>query len=178
MRPDRARLEELAAGIRLLVLDVDGVMTDGQLHYDPDGREYKSFNVRDGYGIVRALKEGIEVAVISGRPSRSAAGRMRELGVRHVWLGVPEKGVIFDELLARLDLPASAAACVGDDVPDLPLLTRAGLAIAVGDAHPDILPAVHWQTTAPGGRGAVREVCDLLHAAMPADRRATPPAGG
>jgi 3-deoxy-D-manno-octulosonate 8-phosphate phosphatase (KDO 8-P phosphatase) len=154
-----------AAGIRLLVLDVDGVMTDGRLHYDAEGREFKTFNVRDGYGIRRAIDAGIEVAVISGRRSQSAAGRMAELGIRHVMLGRDDKAAALEELLARTGIPAASAACVGDDAPDLPVMARVALPIAVADCHLSIAHAAAWRTTLPGGAGAVREVCDLLLAA-------------
>jgi 3-deoxy-D-manno-octulosonate 8-phosphate phosphatase (KDO 8-P phosphatase) len=159
-----------AAAVRLLVLDVDGVMTDGRLHYDAEGREFKSFHVRDGYGIRRVMDAGIEVAVISGRRSQSAAGRMAELGIRHVMLGREDKAAAFDELLARLGVGAESVACVGDDLPDLPIMQRAALPVAVADCHASILPAAAWRTTLPGGAGAVREVCDLLLAAR-ASRR-------
>lgn len=159
---DEASLRAAAARVRLLVLDVDGVMTNGQLHYDADGREFKTFHVRDGFGIVRALAAGLEIAVISGRASGAAAGRMGELKIRHVFLGCDDKLAAFDGLLHQLGLSPDQVACVGDDVPDLPILGRAGLAIAVADAHPEVLAAAHWCTRLPGGRGAVREVCDLL----------------
>lgn len=154
-----------AAAIRLLILDVDGVMTDGRLHYDADGREFKTFHVRDGYGLKRVMAAGIEVAVISGRRSQSAAGRMAELGIRHVMLGRDDKAAALDELLGRTGIPASAAACVGDDGPDLPVMTRVALPIAVADSHACIAHAAAWRTSLPGGAGAVREVCDLLLAA-------------
>lgn len=167
--PDAA-LQRRAAGVRLLVLDVDGVMTDGRLYYDADGREFKSFHVRDGYGIKRLMEAGVTVAVISGRRSQSAAGRMAELGIRHVMLGREDKDRALDELLAGLGVPASAAACVGDDAPDLPVMRRVGLPIAVADCHASVAGAAAWRTSLPGGAGAVREVCDLLLAA-----RANPP---
>jgi 3-deoxy-D-manno-octulosonate 8-phosphate phosphatase (KDO 8-P phosphatase) len=154
-----------AAGIRLLVLDVDGVMTDGRLHYDAEGREFKTFNVRDGYGIRRVMDAGIEVAVISGRRSQSAAGRMAELGIRHVMLGRDDMAAAIEELLTRLGIPAVQAACVGDDAPDLPIMARVGLPIAVADCHASVLDAAAWRTSLGGGAGAVREVCDLLLAA-------------
>lgn len=157
-----AELRERAAGIRLLVLDVDGVLTDGRLHYDAEGREFKSFHVRDGYGIRQVMAAGITVAVISGRASRSTAGRMAELGVRHVLLGRDDKAVAFDELLGALALPVSCAACIGDDEPDLPVMRRVALPIAVADCHPSVSTVAAWHTTLPGGAGAVREVCDLL----------------
>jgi 3-deoxy-D-manno-octulosonate 8-phosphate phosphatase (KDO 8-P phosphatase) len=157
-----AELKRRAAALRLLVLDVDGVMTDGQLHYDADGREFKTFHVRDGYGIRRLLGAGIAVAVISGRRSGAATGRMRDLGIEHALLGREDKGAALTELLERTGATAATTGCVGDDAPDLPVMERVALAIAVADCHPVILPAAAWQTTSPGGRGAVREVCDLL----------------
>lgn len=162
---DQAQLLALAARVRLLVLDVDGVMTDGRLHYDAEGREFKSFNVRDGYGIRRIMDAGITVAVISGRPSRAAAGRMAELGIRHVLLGCDDKATALDQLLAATGLPADSAACIGDDAPDLPVMQRVALPIAVADCHPSVAGAAAWRTALPGGKGAVREVCDLLLAA-------------
>ncbi|MCC5794915.1 MAG: HAD-IIIA family hydrolase [Chromatiales bacterium] len=158
-------LLERAARVRLLVLDVDGVLTDGRLHYDADGREFKSFHVRDGLGLRRCMQGGIEVAVISGRRSPATEARMSELGVRHVLLGHEDKRSAWDTLLAQLAVAAEDTACVGDDLPDLPLLERAGLAIAVADAEAALREASHWVTTRRGGRGAVREVCDLLLAA-------------
>ncbi len=154
-----------AAGVRLLILDVDGVLTDGRLHYDPDGREFKTFHVRDGFGLKRIIEAGIEVAVISGRSSGSAAGRMAELGIRHVLLGREDKSAALDELLAKLGVDAGSAACVGDDAPDLPVMRRVALPVAVADCHPSVLTVAAWQTSLPGGAGAVREVCDLLLAA-------------
>lgn len=158
-------LLERAARVRLLVLDVDGVLTDGRLYYDAEGREFKSFHVRDGLGLKRCMQAGIAVAVISGRRSRATETRMSELGVRHVMLGHDDKRAAWDGLLARLGIAAADTACIGDDLPDLPLLERAGLAIAVADAEAPLLEASHWVTSRPGGRGAVREACDLLLAA-------------
>lgn len=162
---DDAELLRRAEAIRLLILDVDGVMTDGRLHYDASGREFKSFHVRDGFGIKRVMEAGVTVAVISGRQSQSAAARMAELGIRHVLLGREDKAAAVEELLAQLGIGADSAACVGDDVPDLPVMNRVALPIAVADCHEAILSAAAWRTTLPGGAGAVREVCDLLLAA-------------
>lgn len=147
------------------MLDVDGVLTDGTLLYDAEGREAKSFHVRDGYGIKRLQEAGVTVAVISGRRSAAAAARLAELGVLHAHLGRDDKRHVFDDLLARLDIPPQQVACVGDDVPDLEIMGPAALGITVPDAHPEVLRAADWVTTAGGGRGAVREVCDLLLAA-------------
>jgi 3-deoxy-D-manno-octulosonate 8-phosphate phosphatase (KDO 8-P phosphatase) len=159
------RHRAVAAGIRLLVLDIDGVLTDGQIHYDAAGREFKSFHVRDGYGIVALQKAGVAVAVISGRGSRASRARLRDLGIRHAVLEAGDKAAALAAVLRATRVPATALAAVGDDLPDRPVLTRAALAVAVADAHPDIHACVHARTRLPGGRGAVREVCDLLLAA-------------
>jgi 3-deoxy-D-manno-octulosonate 8-phosphate phosphatase (KDO 8-P phosphatase) len=163
LSPDvRAR----AARIRLAIFDVDGVMTDGRLFFDDAGREYKSFHVRDGHGIKLLLQSGVEVAVISGRSSPNVAHRMASLGLRHVYLGQDDKLAAFETLCRDLGLAAEQVAHVGDDLIDLCLLSRVGLAVAVADAHPALLPHVHWQTAAGGGQGAAREVCDLILAAQ------------
>jgi 3-deoxy-D-manno-octulosonate 8-phosphate phosphatase (KDO 8-P phosphatase) len=151
--------------IRLLVLDVDGVMTDGRLRYGSAGETEKSFHVRDGYGIRSVLAAGIAVAVISGRESAAVSRRCQELGIRHVHQGIDDKAAVLAQLLASLDIPARQCACVGDDEPDVPLLNEAGLAVAVADAHPGALAIAHRRTRLPGGAGAVREVCDWLLAA-------------
>jgi 3-deoxy-D-manno-octulosonate 8-phosphate phosphatase (KDO 8-P phosphatase) len=148
--------------IRLLVLDVDGVLTDGRLYFGARGEALKVFHVRDGHGIVALRRAGLEVAVISGRRSPMVRARCRELGVRHVYQGVPDKGATLARLLARLKLPRSAVACVADDLPDLPLMRGVALTFAVADAHPEIRRSAHRVTRLPGGQGAVREVCDLL----------------
>lgn len=162
---DPREIRSVAAQIRLLVLDVDGVLTDGRLYYDANGHETKSFHVRDGYGIQRVLAAGLLVAVISGRSSGAAAARLAELRVPHVFLGRNDKLRVLAELLAELGVPMASVACIGDDVTDLPIMRAAGLGITVADAHPDVLVAADWITGAVGGQGAVREVCDLLLAA-------------
>jgi 3-deoxy-D-manno-octulosonate 8-phosphate phosphatase (KDO 8-P phosphatase) len=148
--------------IRLLVLDVDGVLTDGRLHFGPQGEVVKLFHVRDGLGIKRAQAAGITVAIISARSSEMVTSRCRELGVLHVLQGVPDKLSAFEELCASLKVPAPACACVGDDLPDVPLMRKVGVAFAVADAHPEARRAAHIVTALPGGAGAVREVCDYL----------------
>jgi 3-deoxy-D-manno-octulosonate 8-phosphate phosphatase (KDO 8-P phosphatase) len=163
--PVKTTAPEQAAGIRLLVLDVDGVMTDGSLYYDADGREAKVFNVRDGHGIKAVAAAGIEVAVISGRRSKSVETRTAELNIRYVSLGQNDKLKALQEIVDQLGVPMEAVACVGDDVPDLPIIQAAGLGVAVADAHPDVLAQADWRTQLNGGKGAVREVCDLLIAA-------------
>jgi 3-deoxy-D-manno-octulosonate 8-phosphate phosphatase (KDO 8-P phosphatase) len=159
---DMDKVRQQAIGISLLVLDVDGVLTDGHLHFDAKGNECKIFHVRDGYGIRRVLEAGIEVAIISGRKSVPVQKRARELGIQHVFLGASEKIVPFELLLKKLSIDSTAAACVGDDTPDVECMRKAGLAIAVADAHPDLDSVAHWRTHLGGGKGAVREVCDLL----------------
>lgn len=159
----RAGSGATAAGeIRLLVLDVDGVLTDGRLVYGPRGEQVKHFHVRDGHGIKLLQAAGVVVAVLSGRRSAATARRCRDLGIRHVAQGLDDKSAAFDRLLARLQLDARQVACVGDDTPDIALLARAGLAIAVADAHPLVLAVAHRRTRLPGGHGAVREICDWL----------------
>jgi 3-deoxy-D-manno-octulosonate 8-phosphate phosphatase (KDO 8-P phosphatase) len=155
----------IAARIRLLVLDVDGVLTDGRLWYDTDGRELKSFHVRDGYGIQQLQAAGIGVAVISGRSSGAAAARLAELRVPHVYLGRNDKKTVLDGLLGELGIAAAQVACVGDDTTDLEIMQMCGLGITVADAHPEVLTRAMWITSQGGGRGAVREVCELLLAA-------------
>jgi 3-deoxy-D-manno-octulosonate 8-phosphate phosphatase (KDO 8-P phosphatase) len=151
-----------ARRVRLLVLDVDGVLTDGRLYITASGEETKVFHVRDGSGIVAVQRAGIQVAIISGRASAAVTRRAAELGIQHVRQGIGDKGAALEQLLHELQLAPALLACVGDDTPDLPMLERASLAIVVADAHASVRPAAHWITTAAGGHGAVREVCDLL----------------
>jgi 3-deoxy-D-manno-octulosonate 8-phosphate phosphatase (KDO 8-P phosphatase) len=153
---------ERARQVRLLVLDVDGVMTDGRLFLSASGEDFKVFHVRDGAGLVAVQRAGIAVAIISGRSSAAVAHRAEELGIGHVHQGIADKGAELERLQAELAIATVETACVGDDTPDVPLLQRAGLAIGVADAHPALLAAAHWVTPSAGGRGAVREVCDLL----------------
>jgi 3-deoxy-D-manno-octulosonate 8-phosphate phosphatase (KDO 8-P phosphatase) len=148
--------------VRLLVLDVDGVLTDGRLYYGPRGEALKVFHVRDGLGIKRVAAAGIAVAVITGRRSTMTGRRCRELGIRHLLQGVEDKLAAFQLLRGRLGVSARASACVGDDVPDVPLMREVGLSFAVADAHPRARSAAHVITRLPGGAGAVREVCDYL----------------
>jgi 3-deoxy-D-manno-octulosonate 8-phosphate phosphatase (KDO 8-P phosphatase) len=155
-------LLERARRIRLLVLDVDGVLTDGRIYMSPAGEELKVFHVRDGSGLVALQRAGVAVAIISGRESEAVSRRATELGIRHVRQGVADKATELAALLRELGVAPGETACVGDDTPDLPMLQAAGLAVAVADAHAALGPVVHWVTSAPGGVGAVREVCDLL----------------
>jgi 3-deoxy-D-manno-octulosonate 8-phosphate phosphatase (KDO 8-P phosphatase) len=151
-----------AAQVRVLVLDVDGVLTDGRLYYGARGEALKVFHVRDGLGLKLLAAAGVTVAVISGRRSGMTGRRCRELGVRHLLQGVEDKLAAFQRLRGRLKVPAAACACVGDDVPDVPLMREVGLSFAVADAHPQARKAAHVITHLSGGKGAVREVCDYL----------------
>lgn len=160
-RPDVAA----PRGIRTLVLDVDGVLTDGRLYFGADGEALKVFHVRDGYGIKAAMRAGVDVFVISGRRAAAVERRCAELGIRHVRQGVDDKVAAFRELLALAGGSEAASACIVDDTPDLPLMAVVGWAVAVADAHPDVRAAASYVTRSPGGLGAVREVCDLLVAA-------------
>lgn len=153
---------ERALDIRLLVLDVDGVLTDGRLYFSAQGEELKCFHVRDGHGVVQALRAGLQVAVISGRQSRAVERRMSELGVTWIRQGVEDKLAALRELLDILGLGPQAVAAMGDDAPDLPVFEAVRLAIAVADAHSSVKSHAHFITQAPGGQGAVREACDLI----------------
>ena len=155
-------LVERANDVRLLVLDVDGVLTDGRLYFSARGEEWKCFHVRDGAGIVQVLRAGLQVAVISGRQSRAVERRMSELGVTWIRQGVQDKLAALRELLDILALGPQAVASMGDDTADLPIFEIARLAIAVADAHPSVKSHAHFITQTPGGTGAVREVCDLI----------------
>ena len=167
MRPPMS-LHDRAAGIRLLALDADGVLTDGRIFIaDASGSEWTTgFSVRDGYGVRAAIRAGIEVAVISGRDSYGLRLRLSELGIRHTSLRCRDKQAALAKLLGELALKPEQAAFVGDDVVDLPAMRLAGLAVAVADAHTEVRDEADWVTSLPGGRGAVREVCDFLLSAQ------------
>jgi len=151
-----------AAKIKLLVFDVDGVLTDGSLILGDDGQEYKSFFSKDGLGMKMLQQTGVKIAVITARTSNVVIHRMKSLGIKHIYQGQLEKLPAFEKILAELELLPEQAAYVGDDVIDLPVLQRAGLAITVADAHPLVKQYVHWQTPQCGGRGAARDVCELI----------------
>jgi len=160
-----AAILERAARVRLAVFDVDGTLTDGRLWYGEDGRETKVFHVHDGLGLKRLQAYGVQVALITARISHPVALRAEELDIAHVYQGQGDKRACLAELLDALQLQPAQVAYVGDDLPDLAPMRVAGLAVAVANAHPWIAEAAHWQTRAPGGEGAAREVCDLiLHA--------------
>lgn len=153
---------QLPAGTRLAVFDVDGVFTDGRFYLSNDGVESKAFHTQDGHGVKELIRAGIAVAVISARRSEAVRLRMAELGVPHVLQGIPDKLQAFEALLEELQLAPAQCVYTGDDVPDLPLLRKAGFAVAVANAVDEVKAASHYVTRAPGGSGAVREVCDLI----------------
>ena len=153
---------EKAAKIKLLVFDVDGVLTDGSLIVDDDGKEYKAFYSKDGLGIKMLQQTGVKIAVITARTSNVVIHRMQNLGIKHIYQGQLDKLPAFKETLKELELSAEQAAFVGDDVIDLPVMLHAGLAITVADAHPLVKQHAHWQTPQRGGRGAARDVCELI----------------
>jgi 3-deoxy-D-manno-octulosonate 8-phosphate phosphatase (KDO 8-P phosphatase) len=155
--PSRARLRR----IRLVILDVDGVLTDGGLYYGPDG-EWKRFHVHDGLALSRAVAAGLAVAIVSSRRSPAVALRCAELALGEVHQGVADKLVVYEALRARHECGNDEIACMGDDLADLPLLRRAGLAAAPADAVAEVRQAAHWVSRAPGGQGAVRELLEAI----------------
>ena len=155
-------IRERAARVKLAIFDVDGVLTDGRLIYAADGHELKAFHVHDGLGLKRLLANHVEVAVITSRMSMLVTERMAELGVAHVYQGQDDKLACFEQLLHALKLAPDEVAYTGDDLPDLAVMQRVGLAIAVANAHPWVRERSHWRTRLSGGAGAVREVADLI----------------
>ena len=160
-----ARLDDAqkrAMGLKLMIFDVDGVMTDGTLYYSERGEELKAFNIQDGHGIKMLRQYGIEVALITGRSSRMVELRAANLGVAHLYQGAEDKRAAYATLLARLGLAAEQSGCMGDDLLDLPLITRCGFAATVPAAPEALRSRAHYVTRAGGGRGAVREVCEFI----------------
>ncbi len=151
-----------AKAIKLIIFDVDGVLTDGGLYFSDAGMEFKRFHSLDGHGIKMLKQYAIEPAVISARNSNNVAHRMKNLGITHYYQGQTDKRIAFHQLLALLDLSAHQVAYMGDDVIDLPVMTRVGLSIAVANAHDTVKKQADMTTLKTGGNGAVREVCDLL----------------
>ena len=151
-----------ARRVRLMVFDVDGVLTDGRLWYGPGGEALKAFHVRDGHGLRMLSASGVGTAILSGRRSDAVAARAAELGIADVFQGVEDKRDALDALLRRRRVPPGAAGYMGDDLPDLPALGRSGFACAPRDAPPLVRRQAHYVAAAPAGGGAVREVCELL----------------
>ncbi len=157
-----AAIRERASKIKLVAFDVDGILTDGRLILGDKGEEFKAFYTQDGQGLVMLLNAGFELAIITGRKSKIVEERMRELGIKHVYQGCSDKLAVFEKILADTGLTADQAAYMGDDLPDLPVIRRAGLGITVADAHEFVRQHADLQTQKRGGRGAAREVCDLI----------------
>jgi 3-deoxy-D-manno-octulosonate 8-phosphate phosphatase (KDO 8-P phosphatase) len=151
-----------AARVKLMIFDVDGILTDGSLHFGPDGEALKTFNVLDGHGIKLLQQSGVATAIISARQSPIVVRRATDLGITHLQQGVHDKRAAFEQLLAECGATYEACGFIGDDVIDLPILLRAGFAASVPNGHPEVRQRVHYVTEAPGGRGAVREICDLI----------------
>ncbi len=154
-------LDRLKA-IRLVIFDVDGVFSDGRIYLGNDGEELKAFNTRDGFGVKGLLNNRIEVAVITGRRSEIVEQRMQALGVNYIYQGIEDKISCYDELSRKLQLSDEQIACMGDDVPDVQMIQRAGVGVAVNDAHPWVQQQADYVTSLRGGFGAVRELTDLI----------------
>jgi 3-deoxy-D-manno-octulosonate 8-phosphate phosphatase (KDO 8-P phosphatase) len=155
-------MNEILRGIRLLLLDVDGVMTDGGIIYDGNGLETKVFNVKDGHGIKMLQRYGIEVGIISGRSSVVVDVRARELGIELVYQGALKKLVSYEDVKRKTGLQDSQIAYMGDDIIDVPVMRRVGFSAAPSDALQEAHAAAHYVASRGGGKGAVREVCDLI----------------
>lgn len=153
---------EKASKVKLVIFDVDGVLTDGSLFLGDDGQEYKAFHSKDGHGMVMLQQSGIAIAIITGRTSNVVETRMKSLGIKHVFQGQKHKLPAYEEIKQQLQLSDDEIAYVGDDVVDLPVMIRVGMAIAVQDAHSLTKEHSHWITPSNGGRGAAREVCEML----------------
>ena len=151
-----------AKAVSTVIFDVDGVLTDGTLFIGDDGQEYKAFHSRDGHGMKMLLRTGVTIAIITGRTSKVVEHRMADLGIEHCYQGQLDKIAAFEDLIGRLGVSPEAVAYVGDDVVDLPVMRRVGFAIATQDAHAWVRKHAHWQTPSPGGRGAARDVCELI----------------
>lgn len=161
--PDEIRRR--LGGVRLLGLDVDGVLTDGRLYYGPDNAEFKAFHVQDGSAMKRLMAAGVPIAIVTGRTSQAVAQRASELGVPHLYAGVADKLATLRELAARSGVAVSDMAYAGDDLADLAVFEHVGVSVGVPNAHPDVIRRADYVTSAAGGFGAVREICDLVIAA-------------
>lgn len=157
-----AEIKQRASKVKLIAFDVDGILSDGRLILGDKGEEFKAFYTQDGQGLVMMLKAGFELAIITGRSSNIVEQRMKELGIKHVYQGIGDKLAVFEKILEETGFTADQAAYMGDDLPDLPVIKRVGLGITVADAHEFVQQHADLRTKRNGGRGAVREVCDLI----------------
>lgn len=151
-----------AQKIKLAIFDVDGVLTNGALFLGDDGQEYKAFNSRDGHGMKMLVANGVDTAIITGRSSKVVERRAHDIKIKHVYQGALEKLPVYEKLLADLGLQHDEVAFVGDDIVDLPILLRVGLAVSVADGHPLVREHSHWTTPSNGGCGAAREFCEMM----------------
>lgn len=158
----QAELRDRAAGIRLALFDVDGVLSDGRLYLAEDGTELRTSHVRDGHGLKLLTGAGLQTGIISGRPAGGWRKRAARLGMQHLYFETGDKIAVLESLLEQSGLHAEQVSFMGDDTPDLGLIRRCGLGMAVADAHPDVLAAADWVSDLGGGQGAVRQACDLL----------------
>jgi len=162
MEKSTEQLYKIAGNIRLLILDVDGVLTDGSIILDNEGNEFKAFHVRDGHGLKMLSRTGIQIALITGRHSKVVERRAHELGITEVYQKCFKKIVAYEQLLQKFKVTDSEVAYIGDDIVDLPVLKKVGLPVAVADAVDETKDVAQFITQNRGGRGAVREVCDLI----------------
>ena len=164
MAQDSAKTEIIAKAkqIKLLICDVDGVMTDGRLFFGDNGLEYKAFHSRDGLGIIMLQRSGIPLAIITARTSEVVSHRMKNLNIDLVFQGRHDKSRAFTQICQKLQIDAAEAAYMGDDLVDMPVMRKAGLSIAVADAHERVKQQADWITPHKGGQGAVRDACELL----------------
>lgn len=168
-RLTREELLEKLKDVRLLALDVDGVLTDDSIYFGPDGFEFKRFNISDGLFMVLAIRSGLELAIVSGRYSPATDTRMKDLGVKHVLQGMKDKAEMIKPLLEQLNLTFDDVAFVGNEILDIDLAARVGLGIAVADSSPELLEVADYVTTNSGGKGAVREIIECYFEAMKID---------
>ena len=155
-------LSTKAADIKLVIFDVDGVLTNGGLFFGDSGEEYKMFNSKDGHGMKMLQDSGVHIAIITGRSSKVVTQRMINLGVEHVFQGIADKSIAHQELKAQLGIDDNNIAYMGDDVIDLPVMTKVGLPMAVADAHPVVIENAAWTSQHKGGHGAAREACEMI----------------
>ena len=161
-QPTSTDVQQKAAKIKLLICDIDGVFSDGSVYMSNAGEELKAFNTKDGFGLKALMKTGVEVAVITGRESKIVQNRMTSLGVQHIFQGMETKLIGYNELRQLLNVAPYEVAFIGDDFPDVPVMQEVGLSVSVADAHPYVKEIADYVTVTPGGKGAVRELTDLI----------------
>lgn len=157
---------ELARQIKLVIFDVDGVLTDGRLYFGDDGQEYKAFYSKDGLGMKMLMQSGVEIGIITARSAPLVAHRMNNLGIEHFYQGQSDKVPAFEAMAEQLKITPRQIAYVGDDLIDLPVMSRVGFAVAVADAHHEVIQRAHWTTPHAGGLGGARDICDLIMSAQ------------